>query len=128
MSFFSLDEVCFSSFSHTVSIGFNDFKWNKYSVVRGLIIYLVRKYAETMMGLEILVGLLWLWPQFGLKIRGGARAPWPLPWICHWVVNWSALFVETVFKSSFSFSDVLSSGCTAVPCVSWSQLGMQGLR
>ena len=59
MSFFSLDEVCFSSFSHTVSTGFNDFKWNKYSVVRGLIIYLVRKYAETMMGLEILVGLQW---------------------------------------------------------------------
>ena len=57
MSFFSLDEVCFSSFSRTVSIGFNDFKWNKYSVVSGLIIYLVRKYSETMVGLEILLGL-----------------------------------------------------------------------
>ena len=59
MSFFSLDEVCFSSFLHTVSIGFNDFKWNKYSVVSGLIIYLVRKYSETMGGLEILVELQW---------------------------------------------------------------------
>ena len=57
MSFFSLDEVCFSSFSPTVSIGFNDFKWNKYSVVSGLIIYLVRKYSETIVGLEILLGL-----------------------------------------------------------------------
>ena len=57
MSFFSLDEVCFSSFSRTVSIGFNDFKWNKYSVVSGLIIYLVRKYSETIVGLEILLGL-----------------------------------------------------------------------
>ena len=38
MSFFSLDEVCYSSFSHTVSIGFNCFKWNKYNVVSGLII------------------------------------------------------------------------------------------
>ena len=57
MSFFSLDEVCSSSFSHT--FGFNDFKWNKYSVVSGLIIYLVRKYSETMVGLEILVGLKW---------------------------------------------------------------------
>ena len=59
MSFFSLDEVCFSSFSLTVSIGFTDFKWNKYSVVRGLIIYLVRKYSETMVGLDIIVGLQW---------------------------------------------------------------------
>ena len=59
MSFFSLDEVCFSSFSRTVSIGFTDFKWNKYSVVRGLIIYLVRKYSETMVGLDIIVGLQW---------------------------------------------------------------------
>ena len=57
MSFFSLDEVCFSSFSRTVSIGFNDFKWNKYSVVSGLTIYLVRKYSETIVGLEILLGL-----------------------------------------------------------------------
>ena len=29
------------------------------SVVSGLIIYLVRKYSETMVGLEILVGLKW---------------------------------------------------------------------
>ena len=57
MSFFSLDEVCLSSFSRTVSIGFNDFKWHKYSVVSGLIIYLVRKYSETIVGLEILLGL-----------------------------------------------------------------------
>ena len=75
MSFFSLDEVCLSSFSRTVSIGFNDFKWNKYSVVSGLIIYLVRKYSETMVGLEILLGLQ---GQIQTFRQGGPRSsrPW----------------------------------------------------
>ena len=75
MSFFSLDEVCLSSFSRTVSIGFNDFKWHKYSVVSGLIIYLVRKYSETMVGLEILLGLQGRIQTFR---QGGPRSsrPW----------------------------------------------------
>ena len=156
MSFFSLDEVCFSSFSHTVSIGFNDFKWNKYNIVSGLIISKkifwdhdgfgdfswvaaadatlqirgegsypdleIRGWVVSKKIFSALRASVWA------KNKGGSRAPWPLFWIRHWLVSWSALFVETVFKSSFSFSDVLSSGCTAVPCVSWSQLGMQGLR
>ena len=37
----SLDEVCFSSFSFTVSIRFNELYWDKYDVVSRVIIYLV---------------------------------------------------------------------------------------
>ena len=37
----SLDEVCFSSFSSTVSIRFNELYWDKYDVVSRVIIYLV---------------------------------------------------------------------------------------
>ena len=37
-SFTSLNEVCFSSFSHNVSIEFNEFEWNKCNVVSRMII------------------------------------------------------------------------------------------
>ena len=75
--FTPFDEICFSCFTYTVSIRFNEFKRNKLHVSSAVIV------TQKMFG-----------------CCGGLRA-------VSLFVNWSAMFVEAVFKSTFGFSYVL---------------------
>ena len=71
------NEVCFSCFTYTVTIRFNEFKRNKLHVSSAVIV------TQKMFG-----------------YCGGLRA-------VSLFVNRSAMFVEAVFKSTFGFSYVL---------------------
>ena len=71
------NEICFSCFTYTVTIRFNEFKRNKLHVISSVIV------TQKMFG-----------------YCSGLRA------VCLFV-NRSAMFVEAVFKSTFGFSYVL---------------------
>ena len=71
------NEICFSCFTYTVTIRFNEFKRNKLHVSSAVIV------TQKMFG-----------------YCGGLRA-------VSLFVNRSAMFVEAVFKSTFGFSYVL---------------------
>ena len=71
------NEICFSCFTYTVTIRFNEFKRNKLHVSSAVIV------TQKMLG-----------------YCGGLRA-------VSLFVNKSAMFVEAVFKSTFGFSYVL---------------------
>ena len=71
------DEICFSCFTYTVTIRFNEFKRNKLHVSSAVIV------TQKMFG-----------------YCGGLRA-------VSLFVNRSAMFVKAVFKSTFGFSYVL---------------------
>ena len=74
------NEICFSCFTYTVTIRFNEFKRNKLHVSSAVIV-----------------------TQKMFRYCGGLRA-------VSLFVNRSAMFVEAVFKSTFGFSYVLFVG------------------